>query len=84
MDFGKGEVVPVGDLLEEIIALTPQDAEALGCVGEVERARDIVGRGARAHRQLAIYRAAIGQGAAKRDALKAVVDWLIEETAKDL
>jgi carboxylate-amine ligase len=84
VDFGKGEVVPVADLLEEIIALTREDAEALGCVGEVERARDIIGRGTSAHRQLAIYRAAVETGAAREEALRAVVDWLIEETVAGL
>jgi carboxylate-amine ligase len=84
VDFGKGEVVPVGDLVEEIIALTREDAEALGCVAEVEHAREIVGRGTSAHRQLAIYRAAVEAGAAREEALRAVVDWLIEETVAGL
>jgi carboxylate-amine ligase len=84
VDFGKGEVVPVADLLEEIIALTREDAEALGCVAEVERARDIIRRGTSAHRQLAIYRAAVEAGAAREEALRAVVDWLIEETVAGL
>ncbi len=84
VDFGKGELVPFADLLEEIIDLTREDAEALGCVAEVERARDIVGRGTSAHRQLALYREAIAAGAAREEALRAVVDWLIEETVADL
>jgi carboxylate-amine ligase len=84
VDFGKGEVVPVADLVEEIIALTREDAEALGCAAEVERARDIVRRGTSAHRQLAVYRAAVEAGAAREEALRAVVDWLIEETVAGL
>jgi carboxylate-amine ligase len=84
VDFGKGEVVPVADLLEEIIALTREDAEALGCVAEVERARDIIRRGTSAHRQLAVYRAAVEAGSAREEALRRVVDWLIEETVAGL
>ena len=53
-------------------------------MAEVARTRDILARGTSAHRQVAVYQAAIGKGASKGEALKAVVDWLIEETAKDL
>lgn len=84
VDFGKGEVVPVAELLEEMIALTREDAEAFDCAVEVARAREILGRGTSAHRQLAIHRAAIEAGAPREDALRAVVDWLIEETVADL
>ena len=84
VDFGKGEVVPVADLVEEIIALTREDAEAFGCVAEVEHAREIIRRGTSAHRQLGIFREAVVAGASRDEALQAVVDWLIEETAADL
>jgi carboxylate-amine ligase len=80
VDFGRGEVVPYADLLEEILELIHTDAEARGCLAEVERARDILARGTSAHRQLAIYRDALAQGADEREALHAVIDWLIEET----
>jgi glutamate---cysteine ligase / carboxylate-amine ligase len=82
VDFGKGEIVPYADLLEEIIALTREDAEFFGCVTEVEHARRILARGTSAHRQLALYRDHIAAGAAPPEALKAIVDWLIEETAR--
>ena len=80
VDFGKGEVVPAADLLEEIIELTAEDADALGCAAEVAHCRDIAANGTSAHRQLAAYAEAIEGGAAPADALKAVVDLLIEET----
>ena len=60
--------------------LVRSDAEARGCLAEVEAARDILARGTSAHRQLAVYREALAQGADERKALHAVVDWLIEET----
>lgn len=80
VDFGRGEVVPYADLLEEIIDLVRTDAEERGCLAEIEHARDILKRGTSAHRQLAVYRAALADGADERAALDAVVDWLIEET----
>src|SRR5262249_56572752 len=41
-DFGKGELVPFRDLVDELIVLLREDAEALGCLPEVEHARTIV------------------------------------------
>ncbi len=80
VDFGKGERVPYADLLEELIELTREDAERLDCVAEVEHARDIVKRGTSAQRQHDVFEAAIKAGADKHEALKSVVDMLIEET----
>jgi len=81
VDFGLGRQVPYADLLEEIIALVTPDAERLGCLDDVLRAREIVARGTSAMRQLAVYEAAVAAGAAPQEALAQVVDWLIEETA---
>ncbi|WP_299615343.1 carboxylate-amine ligase [Pelagibius sp.] len=80
VDFGKGEVVRYGELLEEILSLVSGHAERLDCLAEVQHARDILNRGTSAHRQLAIYDAAMAAGAEKREALTQVVDFLIEET----
>ncbi len=84
MDFGKGELVPYADLVEEIIELVHEDAEELGCVAEVEHARDIVRRGTSADHQLAAYEAAHREGADEQEALQAVVDNLMEETVAGL
>jgi len=84
IDFGLGKIVAYPDLLEELLELLRPDAELLDCVAEVEAARDIVRRGTSAHRQLAIYDEAVKNGASKDEALKAVVDWLIEETVRGL
>lgn len=84
MDFGKGELVPYADLVEEIIELVHEDAEELGCVAEVEHARDIVRRGTSADHQLAAYEAAHREGADEHEALQAVVDNLMEETVAGL
>ncbi len=84
VDFGKGEPVPYAELLEEIVELVREDAEALDCAAEVAHARDIVARGTSAQRQLAVYRAALDAGADRDEALRAVVDWLVGETAAGL
>lgn len=79
-DFGRGERVPMAELVEEIIELVREDAERLDCVAEVEHTRSIIRRGTSAHRQLHVYNAALKYGADEADALKAVVDMLCEET----
>jgi len=84
VDFGKGRVVPYGELLDELIELVREDAQVFGCEAEVAASRDILKRGTSAHRQLAAYKAAIEQGASNHEALQMVVDMLIEGTVRDL
>lgn len=80
VDFGRGEIVPYADLLEELIDLVREDAQHFGCVAEIAHARDILVRGTSAHRQVALYRQALEEGADGWEAMQRVVDWLVEET----
>ncbi len=80
VDFGLGAKVPMARLVEEIIDLVNEDAEMLNCADEVAHARNIVRRGTSADRQLAVYRQAMEDGADREEALRRVVDMLIEET----
>ena len=82
LDLAKGELVGYSDLLEELLALLAPDAEALGCVTEIANTREIVRRGTSAHTQVEVYEKARKRGATEREALRAVVDWLVTETAK--
>ena len=84
IDFAKGAVVPFEDLLEEILELTAEDAEALGCKTEVGHIRDILSRGTSAHRQLKVHDLAMAAGKSSNEALVAVVDTLIEDTTEGL
>ncbi len=84
IDFGITQTVPYADLLDEIIALTEEDAARLNCADEVAHAREILNRGTSAHNQVATYRAAKDAGKTDDEALKAVTDWLIDATMKDL
>ncbi|HRD75954.1 MAG TPA: carboxylate-amine ligase [Hyphomicrobiaceae bacterium] len=79
-DFGKGTLVPFRDLIEEIIALVADDADAFGCRAEVEHARFIAAGGTSADRQLAVYRARLASGSSPESALVAVADHLVAET----
>lgn len=80
VDFGKRELVPMADLIEEIIELIAQDAIELNVRDEVRNARTIVAEGTSAHRQIATYEKALAGGASDREALQAVVDELIADT----
>ena len=80
VDFGRGAVVDYPELLDEMIELCAEDAEALQCGAEIEHARRIVARGTSAHLQVRTYRDALAGGASEREALEAVVDMLVEET----
>jgi len=59
VDFGKGEIVPYRDLLEEILELIAEDAEFFGCSAEVVHAREILANGTSAHQQIRIFREAL-------------------------
>lgn len=84
MDFGKGQIMPYAGLLEEMIELTYEDAVHFGCEAELLHAREILRRGTSAHSQVRVFEEALAAGADRQEALKAVVDWLIAETVRDL
>jgi carboxylate-amine ligase len=84
IDFAKGRIVPFEDLLDDILDLTYEDARALDCEQEVASVRDILGRGTSAHRQLKAHELALAAGNSREEALQAVVDTLIGDTADDL
>lgn len=80
IDFGKAEIVPFAELLEELIELVREDAEFFDCVSEVEHAREILRRGTSAHKQIDVWQQARSSGKTDAEALRDVVDMLIEET----
>lgn len=80
VDFGKGALVPFSELVEEFIEVLADDAIELGVQNELLHARAIVAGGTSAHRQIAVYNGALESGAGNAEALKAVVDHLIEDT----
>ena len=84
IDFAKGKLIPFEQLLDEILALTAEDAKALGCEEEVGSVRDILTRGTSAHRQLKAYELASAAGKDTEECLMAVVDTLVSDTAEGL
>jgi len=84
LDLARGELVPFSLLMDELIAAVRTDAEQLGCWREIEHLRTILARGTSAHRQIRTYEEARAAGASQREALQAVVDFLVRETASGL
>jgi carboxylate-amine ligase len=84
IDFGRGELVPMTLLAEEMVELVGEQAASLGSLDEVRRVRDITAHGTSADRQRRVFNDAVAQGAEQADALRSVVDHLIDETMEGL
>lgn len=84
MDFGLRSLVPLSDLVEEMIGLLLPEAEQIGCVTELEHIRRIVVDGTSAEQQLWAFRQALDSGATQEEALIQVVDMLAHNTADNL
>jgi carboxylate-amine ligase len=82
LDLAKGELVPFAQLVDELLVVVEQDAHALDCVAEVAHVREIVARGTSAHRQVEVFERATQAGADKKEALREVVQFLIDETGR--
>ena len=79
IDFGLGQIVPMEDMLEELIELVTPHATELGCLAEVQSARNILKEGTSSQRQTSVFRNATKDGADADEALKEVVRSLIRE-----
>ena len=79
IDLGTGTLKPYGELLAELIDLTRQDAEVLGCLDELNSAANILKTGTSADRQRAVYQAALDGGADRDEALREVARSLVAE-----
>ena len=84
IDFGRNKIVPMADLIDEMIEMLAQDAEALECLTEIETAHEIIAKGNSSMRQRAVYQKALTDGKTSDVALQDVVKHLIEEYHADL
>ncbi len=84
IDLARQRVLPVRELMSELLEMIKEDATSLGCSEDVNNALQILDRGTSAHRQLEVFNKHIADGADRREALNAVVDMLIAETAMGL
>ncbi|MBP0483067.1 carboxylate-amine ligase [Sagittula salina] len=83
IDFGRGEIVPVPELVEELIDLLEEDAGVLQCTEALYRTREMA-QATSATRQRAAHAGAARTGADPEAQMRAVVTHLIEEFHADL
>ena len=76
---GELGAISVADLVEQVLDETAADAEALDCLAEMQRCRDIVGSGTSADTQIALFEK-YGPTEGRAHALGVVTDWLAATT----
>ena len=77
IDFGRQQELPLRDLLEEYLALIDSAVDELGSREAIDGVRTIMKTGTGADRQLKVFEESNGD-------LKAVVDYMAQETAAGL
>jgi glutamate---cysteine ligase / carboxylate-amine ligase len=77
IDFGKQQEIPLRELIEEYLALIDPVVDELGSRSAIEGIRKIMETGTGADRQLKVFEESNGD-------LKAVVDYMVKETAEGL
>ena len=75
IDLGRQEERPFSELIVELVEFVREASDILGTTDVVERAIKIQRDGTSAHRQLEVFERSKGD-------VRAVVDWLIEETMR--
>lgn len=79
-----GGQADIEDLVRGLIESLADDAAALGCEDEVRRCLSIVREGTGADRQIDLFRLRRLEGDSVEDAMRAVVDLVLEETQADV
>jgi carboxylate-amine ligase len=82
VDEASRRALPIADVLEQLLEDVAPDAEALGCLAEVWRTREILAHGTSADQQIAIFEEARGRSGQVDHALSAVQDWIAAATLK--
>ncbi len=77
IDFGMAEERPFKELINELVDVCADTAQLFGTEKHMERIKQIAERGTSAHRQIEVYTKTNGD-------LKAVVDWVMQETMTGL
>lgn len=78
--FSRCSSIKAGHMAMSLIDFLREDARALDCLPEIERAADIVERGTSSDQQIALFEQALQQGVPGRKAMARVMWWLNTET----
>jgi carboxylate-amine ligase len=74
----EGAPIAVADMLEALIEMTAEDADALGCAREIAHCRTMIADGTSADKQLSIYESCKSEG--EDAAVRAAARWVAETT----
>jgi carboxylate-amine ligase len=74
--------VTTSEWLEEIVSRLAEEMDVFDCRREIEHLRAVAENGTSADHQIRIYESGIAAGQTASVAIKSVVDWLGEETAR--
>lgn len=83
VDLGTGEIRPYKQLLLEMLSMLQEDAQALGCIEELETCAKILSRGTSAQLQIGAQAAALRSGRSEQEAWLEVVRLLLDLTLAD-
>lgn len=78
IDFGRGEIVSMPDLMDELVGLVEEDAGVLGCLQEIENSLATATKGNATTRQRAIAAEAKAEGKDQDAQMRAVVAHLVD------
>ena len=84
IDFGREEEIPMEFLAIELMEMLEETAQELNCCAEVQYIETILREGTSADRQIRVFDKAINEGATQEEALRAVVDHILEETIEGI
>ena len=84
IDFGREEEIPMEFLAIELMEMLEETAQELNCWAEVQYIETILREGTSADRQIRVFDKAINEGATQEEALRAVVDHILEETIEGI
>ena len=80
-DTRRGGRIDIAEEIEALVEDLGEDARALGCENEIRHSLAIVREGASADEQLDLYRLRRLEGDTESEALRAVVDLVVQQTA---
>lgn len=83
-DTRRGGRIDIAEEIEALVETLNEDARALGCEAELRHSLDIVREGASADEQIDLYRLRLLEGDSEQEALRAVVNLVVEQTGASL
>lgn len=82
VDLDTMEPTTARQAINQLVDTLARDAEALGCLAEMQHATVTAANATSADKQLVIYRNALSDGSSEEHALGEVIQWLAETTAQ--